>query len=142
MKPLIFLLLVIRSCAATDAQIIQALEMTEASYGQIGRAGEITPSQLSPATVHDHGTDPMNNLRWLKKQLARKGIAVVPFNIALCWNAGLTAATTGRAPTSSYRYACRMVDNLETLTLHGSRSVAVSPSMTARQPAVFILQPN
>lgn len=130
-------LLAVCAHAATDAQIIQALEMTEASYGQIGRAGEVTPSQLSPATVHDHGLDPMANLRWLKEQLARKHVAVLPFNIALCWNAGLTAATTGKAPISSYRYACRMTENLETITLHGSRSVGVSPSMTASQPAVF-----
>lgn len=136
-KLIIFLLLSLRALCATDAQIIQALEMTEASYGQIGRAGEITPSQLSPATVHDHGTDPLNNLRWLRREFVKRGVALHPFNYALAWNAGLTAATTGKAPTSSYRYASRMVANLEQITLHGSRSAAVSPSMTATLPAVF-----
>jgi hypothetical protein len=140
MKLLFFLIVVLRGCAATDAQIIQALEMTEASYGQIGRAGEITPSQLSPATVRDHGTDPLANLRWLKKQLARRGVDLLPFNIALCWNAGLTGATTGKAPISSYHYASRMVANLETITLTGDGRQLYRPSMTARQPVVFILQ--
>jgi hypothetical protein len=142
MKLLLFILLIARCCAATDAQIIQAIEMTERSYGQIGRAGEILPSQLSPATVRDHGADPLANLRWLKTQLARKGVAVVPFNIALCWNAGLTGATTGKAPTSSYRYACRMVENLQKLTEQSVGSAAASRSMTVRQPILFILQPQ
>jgi hypothetical protein len=142
MKFLIFITLVACCFGATDAQIIQALEMTEASYGKIGRAGEVLPSQLSPATVHDHGMDPLANLRWLKKEFAKRGVAQLPFNYALAWNAGLTGATTGRAPISSYRYACRMVANLETITHHGSRPAAVSPSMTATQPVVFILQPQ
>jgi len=142
MKFALYLLLVLRAFGATDAQIIQALEMTEASYGKIGRAGEVLPSQLSPATVHDHGLDPLNNLRWLKRQLARKGIPASPFNLALCWNAGLTGATTGKAPVSSYEYARRMVANLELLTLTGDGRQLYRPSMTARQPVVFILQPN
>jgi hypothetical protein len=141
----IFLLLSLRAFSATDAQMIQAIEMTEASYGQVGRAGEIMPSQLSPATVRDHGTDPLANLRWLKKQLARKGVAVIPFNIALCWNAGLTGATTGKAPISSYRYALRMVAHLEQISgspyTNGRPETAEeSPAMPATQPIIFTLQ--
>lgn len=141
MKLLVFVLLVIRCLGATDAQIIQALEMTEASYGKIGRAGEITPSQLSPATVHDHGTDPLANLHWLRREFIKRGVALHPFNYALAWNAGLTAATTGRAPTSSYRYACRMIANLQTLTEQSVGLAAGSPSMTARQPALIFAIP-
>lgn len=138
---LLFFIFVLRACAATDAQIIQAIEMTEDSYGRIGRAGEIKASQLSPATVRDHGTDPLANLRWLKRQLARKGVDLSPFNLALCWNAGLTCATTGRAPTSSYRYAARMVANLERIS-GVPDPAAGSQSMTARQPVYFRLEPS
>lgn len=139
MKLALFLLLALRAFCATDAQIIQALEMTEASYGKIGRAGEVLPSQLAPATVRDHGLDPMANLRWLKQQLARKGVDVSPFNIALCWNAGLTGATTGKAPVSSYWYASRMVHNLEKISGKPEGSAAVSRSMTVRQPILFLI---
>lgn len=138
-KLVLFLLLSLRALCATDAQIIQALEMTEASYGQIGRAGEITPAQLSPATVHDHGADPLANLRWLRREFVKRHVALLPFNYALAWNAGLTAATTGKAPTSSYRYACRMVANLEQISGQPEGSVAVSRSMTVRQPILFLI---
>lgn len=136
---LLFLLLVLRALAATDAQIIQAIEMTEDSYGRIGRAGEVTAAQLTPATVCDHGLDPMANLLWLKRQLAIKGVDVIPFNIALCWNAGLTGATTGSAPVSSYRYASLMVANLEIIS-GVPDPASVSRSMTVRKP-VFLLIP-
>jgi hypothetical protein len=36
-----------------------------------------------------------------------------PFNLALCWNAGLSKTLSGRAPVSSYDYARRVVAIME-----------------------------
>jgi|GEM_PF-4580482 len=47
----------------------------------------------------------------LKVRLERAGIEATPYNIALAWNAGLTAVLNDHVPASSHDYADR-VSNL------------------------------
>ena len=76
----------------------------------VGKAGELGPTQVAPVTVRQHGTaDPRVHLEWLKARFKERGVHWCMFNVALAWNAGFEGATTGRAPVSSYAYACDVV---------------------------------
>jgi hypothetical protein len=45
---------------------------------------------------------------WLCERLARNGLEPSVYNVALAWNAGLSAAVRGRAPRRSHDYALRV----------------------------------
>ena len=53
----------------------------------------------------------MAHYEWLRAGLKRNGLEVTSYNIALAWNAGLSAAVKGRAPRAAKFYAER-VNNL------------------------------
>jgi hypothetical protein len=88
--------------------LLEAIRLRENSHTR-GAAGELGPYQMVPKTVRDAGgydrAAATRHLMWIERQLARKRVAVSAFNIALCWNAGLERATSGRAKESSYWYA-------------------------------------
>lgn len=91
-----------------------------------GRAGERGPWQITAAVWSTHmpgvsftlARDPatarvcgVRHLAWLRRELRLAGAADDVFNCALAWNAGLAAATHGRARPVSYDYAVR-VENI------------------------------
>lgn len=52
----------------------------------------------------------VKHYEWLKRGLERARVAATPYNIALAWNSGLTAVTSGRAPRAAHDYAQRAVN--------------------------------
>jgi hypothetical protein len=50
------------------------------------------------------------HFEWLRRGLARGGCAPSTYNIALAWNAGLSAVLHQRVPARSYFYAERVVN--------------------------------
>lgn len=50
---------------------------------------------------------------WLKAALERNGVEASVYNIALAWNAGVSAVVNGRIPSTSQEYASR-VQNIAT----------------------------
>jgi hypothetical protein len=117
--------------AADSAALLHSIAIVEDWRGRVGKAGEIGPYQMLPSTRADRIRDlaargivapteqqiAQEHVDWLRRELRKAGTEPLPFNLALCWNAGLNATVTGRAPERSYRYACRVVGNLE--TTHG-----------------------
>lgn len=87
-----------------------------------GRKGERGPYQLTLAVWRQHTRLPYDlaeheiyarpvavaHLTWLRDNLRRRGLAINSYNLALAWNAGLTAAVTGRTKPSHRDYASRV----------------------------------
>lgn len=107
------------------ALLLRAIALVEsgADPRAVGAHGERGQFQMSPAVVAScggHGErEAARHLHWLERQLAAKGVALLPFNLALAWNAGASAATSGRAPISSYEYARRVESTMERLKQEG-----------------------
>lgn len=107
------------------AAFVLALAQTETPNGvpaQPGTAGETGPWQLTPAVRRDRGRElraagrqvtdravATAQVRWLERELARAGVATLPFNLALAWNCGLERTVQGKAPVRSYDFAARVV---------------------------------
>lgn len=102
-----------------NVRMLVAIAQVEDWRGRPGKAGEIGPWQMLPAVRLDRllemdvGTWTDRNIArahlvWIERELGRRGVAVVPFNVALVWNAGLERTVTGRAPVKSYDYARRV----------------------------------
>lgn len=49
----------------------------------------------------------IRHYEWIKRGLEAAKVPATPYNIALAWNGGLTAAITGRAPRRAHDYASR-----------------------------------
>lgn len=77
---------------------------------------------------------------WIKAGLERAGIAATPYNIALAWNSGLSAAIDGRAARASRGYATRVANITESLKRSDSTAYAMSaPASTgSANIAVYI----
>ena len=60
---------------------------------------------------------------WIHRGLARAGVPVTPYNIALAWNGGLAATITGRAPAAAHDYASRAA-NLAVIFDQQTRQIA------------------
>jgi len=92
---------------------------------RVGRHGELGAYQFRPATWRMHTKVPfqqalnrdasedvaIRHYEWLRRGLVRNGFSETPYNIALAWNGGLSAAINGRASTAARDYAQR-VSNL------------------------------
>lgn len=122
----------LEATARDKARLLAAIEQVEDWRGHDGAAGERGPWQITPAVWRQHcpawsfetarqrGRARIcaeRHLAWLSDGLLRKGIAPVPFMLALAWNAGLTGATNGRAPVRAYEYAVR-VENIYQASLN------------------------
>jgi hypothetical protein len=57
----------------------------------------------------------VRHYEWLKERLASHGLTPTPYNIALAWNAGLTAAVRGSVRASTRDYAERVTNIAESL---------------------------
>lgn len=120
--PLVILALLLwpaRLPANTLPPALRAIAVVEDWRGRRGALGEIGPYQMLPATwARYHGTAEQRALQhhaWLCRELARRGVDPSPFNLALCWNAGIHASVCGQAPVSSYVYARRVVAVMEAM---------------------------
>lgn len=86
-----------------------------------GPCGELGAYQFRPSTWSLH-TDvpfqralerPMSDLvagrhyDWLSRRLEAAGLRASPYNIALAWNGGITAALNGRSSRAAHAYAIR-----------------------------------
>ena len=122
----LFVVLSARGLAA-DGALLASIAVEEDWQGRVGKSGEIGPYQMLPGTRADRRRDlrargvfapterelAQEHLDWIRKQLKAAKVAPVPFNLAMCWNAGVRATVTGRAPVASYHYAGRVVAILE-----------------------------
>jgi hypothetical protein len=103
-----------------------------------GPFGELGAYQFRRTTWHMHTKEPFHlanhratadkvaveHYEWLRRGLIRNGITASPYNIALAWNAGLTAVVKGRIPAASRSYASRvnnLVVDLKTRQLASAR---------------------
>lgn len=103
------------------ALLLKAISLVESGGRDdvVGRHGELGRFQMTPAVVASCGgyreREALRNLRLIERQFEHAGIAPLPFNVALAWNAGLGAVQRGRAPVASYDYARRVCNTLERL---------------------------
>lgn len=96
---------------------------------RFGPRGELGAYQFRPATWSLH-TDvpfqralerPMSDLvagrhyDWLSRRLEAAGLRSSPYNIALAWNGGITAAVNGRSSRAAHAYATRAANLAEVL---------------------------
>jgi len=113
--------------AAGRAETLEAIHAVENPHDSVRRGphGELGAYQFRPSTWRMHTLLPFENAtdreasdqvairhyEWLKRGLTRGGLSPTPYNIALAWNSGLSAAVRGRVSASSHNYAER-VNNL------------------------------
>lgn len=99
-----------------EAFIAAIFEVEGAGPGVVGPKGERGRGQLMPANHRRYrGNDLARahaHLEDLIAECQRRGVPVLPYNLALFWNAGGPVASSGRAPVSSYHYANRVVNIL------------------------------
>jgi hypothetical protein len=57
----------------------------------------------------------IRHYEWLKRGLQQAGMEITPYTIGLAWNAGLSAAVRGSAPSSARDYAQRVSNMAERL---------------------------
>ena len=102
-----------------------------------GARGELGAYQFRASTWHLHTNTPfsaaidrqasdevaMQHYEYLRKGLEAAGIPVTPYTIALAWNSGLGAATSGRAPAAAHDYAQRATNLATSFDRRGIRIV-------------------
>lgn len=52
----------------------------------------------------------VRHYEWLRRGLVRNGLPDTPYNIALAWNGGLSAAIRGKVGASAHDYAERVTN--------------------------------
>lgn len=86
-----------------------------------GPHGELGAYQIRPSTWRMHTKTPfykansraesdvvaVRHYEWIKDGLTRNGVSATPYNIALAWNGGLSAAINGKSPRVAHDYAKR-----------------------------------
>ena len=113
--------------ASSRTETLEAIHRVEnpRDVSRPGKYGELGAYQFRRSTWRMHTTMPFEkaldraeseevavlHYEWLKRGLARNGVAQTPYNIALAWNAGLTSVIRGRSSRASHDYAQR-VNNL------------------------------
>ena len=104
---------------------------------QPGPRGELGAYQFRNLTWRMHTTLPferaldrqvsdtvaLKHYDWLKRGLEKASMPATPYNIALAWNGGLSAAITGTSPRVAHTYACRAA-NLAVMFDQNSQQVA------------------
>ncbi len=110
--------------AATRQITLEAIHQVEnpRNVERPGPAGELGAYQFSRRTWSQHTKRPFSDALdrrwsdmvaalhhdWLCERLARNGLEPSVYNVALAWNAGLSATVRGRAPQRSHDYAVRV----------------------------------
>lgn len=94
-----------------------------------GPFGELGAYQFRAATWRMHTTMPferaldrqmsdrvaVKHYEWLKRGLEAARVPATPYNIALAWNGGLSAAINGRSPLAARVYADRVTNLLSVI---------------------------
>lgn len=110
-----------------------------------GLRGELGAYQFRVTTWRMHTTTPfvqaidretsdsvaVRHYEWLKRGLEAARLSATPYNIALAWNGGLTAAIAGRAPRAAHDYAqraCNLAAELD--AKRGQLVAAYTPTIT------------
>jgi hypothetical protein len=120
----------INSYAGDRWETLRAINWVENPTNQtrVGRFGELGPYQFRPATWRMHTDKPfrlavqreqadeiaVKHYEWIKRSFENAGVEVNAFNIALAWNSGVDSVLSGRVPNSSYNYAERVNNLVET----------------------------
>ncbi|MSU69834.1 MAG: hypothetical protein EXS39_03475 [Opitutaceae bacterium] len=115
------------SAAAERWETLQAIHWVENPHNQQapGPCGELGAYQFRRETWRMYSLQPfaaaldrrcsdevaVRHYEWIKSGLVRHGLRPTIYNIAMAWNAGLSAVVKDRAPASSRDYAAR-VSNL------------------------------
>jgi hypothetical protein len=124
---LLVLCLLVSVASASDRwETLQAIHWIENPTESVapGRFGELGAYQFRRTTWQKHTKQPFHlatnraesdkvavaHYEWIKRGLERNGIDASPFNIALAWNAGLSAVVEHRVPSVSRGYASRVVN--------------------------------
>lgn len=126
----------IKAEALDRSEILRAINWVENPTNQthVGRFGELGPYQFRPATWKMHTNKPFSlairrqeadevaikHYEWIKRTFEAAGVEVNPFNVALAWNSGVDSVLSGHVPNSSYHYAERVTNLVE--TFHENRS--------------------
>jgi hypothetical protein len=135
-------------------ETLRAINWVENPTNQtrVGRFGELGPYQFRPATWRMHTDKPFRlavqrdeadqvavmHYEWIKRSFEQAGVEVNPFNVALAWNSGVDAVLSGRSPSSSYHYAER-VNNLVQTFMEGRPIIAEQKALPV-EPALSIEQ--
>lgn len=112
--------------AAERWETLQAIHLIEnpTNSSQPGAHGELGAYQFRASTWRMHTRKPfrsalvrthadavaLNHYDWICAQLRRQGLPVTTYNIAMTWNAGIGAVSSGRVPRASRQYAERVVN--------------------------------
>jgi hypothetical protein len=116
-------------------EVLEAIHWIENPHdtARPGPCGELGAYQFRQSTWSTYTTAPftravdrqvsddvaIKHYEWLKRGLVRHGLDPTPYNIALAWNGGLTAAVRGSVPASARDYAERVTN--VALELHKTR---------------------
>ena len=114
----------LESRAASRQVTLEAIHQIEnpRNLTRPGPAGELGAYQFREATWAQHTRRPFSDALdrrwsdlvaalhhdWLCERLVRNGLEPSVYNVALAWNAGLSATVGGRAPRRSHDYAVRV----------------------------------
>lgn len=113
-----------RALALPRAVTLEAIHQIEnpQNVSRPGPRGELGAYQFRAMTWAQHSRRPFadalnrrwsdevaaRHYDWLCERLVRNGLEPSVYNVALAWNAGLSAAVRGRAPRCSHEYALRV----------------------------------
>jgi hypothetical protein len=150
--------------AEERADVLRAINWVEnpSNHSRRGAHGELGPYQFMAQTWRLHTRKPFHlavvrehadeiavkHYEWLCKGLRDAGIDPNPYNVALAWNSGLGAVTSGRVPMITYNYAERvhnLVDAQRAQRIAANRRdgliVAVASAISTAEVR-FTLEPN
>jgi hypothetical protein len=112
-------------------ETLQAINLVENPKNSLkpGSKGELGPYQFRESTWRMHTNKPFSmalerdhadeiaviHYEWIRNGLERNGLVASPYNIALAWNAGLSAVINGRIGARTRGYAGQVVNLVEEL---------------------------
>lgn len=110
----------------TRAETLDAIHRVENPLNSTrpGKFGELGAYQFRASTWQMHTKLPFEraldrvhseavailHYEWIKRGLARNGIAQTPYYIALAWNGGLSSVVRGRSSSAAQNYAQRVTN--------------------------------
>lgn len=143
--------------AAERWKVLKAINWVEnpTNHGRFGPKGELGPYQFRASTWREYSDKPFSyavkrdhadavavkHYEWIKRGLVAAGIDPSPYNIALVWNSGLGAVTSGRVPKSTYRYADQVRNLVEVLQRRAPASTEVAAAPVELEPVKAIAVP-
>jgi hypothetical protein len=103
-----------------------------------GRHGELGAYQFRPSTWRMHTSIPfqraldrevsdsiaIKHYEWIKRGLERAQLPATPYYIALAWNSGLSATTSGQSPRVAHDYAQRAANLARALDMDQAQMLA------------------